>query len=91
MAESQDNDKTELPTQRRRDEARAMGQFAYSHELINGLLLFGGAIGLSWIGLALAQGLNNDFHSQFSRLARRTSALTACIRNSRRSSAKDFN
>jgi flagellar biosynthetic protein FlhB len=70
MAEDQDFDKSELPTQRRRDDARAMGQFAYSHELINGLLLFGGTIGLSWIGLALSQGLSNDFHSQFGRLAK---------------------
>lgn len=68
MAESQDFDKTELPTQRRRDEARAAGQFAYSHELINGILLFAGTMGLWWIGLALTQGLSNDFHSQFTRL-----------------------
>lgn len=70
MADDQGLDRSELPTQRRRDEARAMGQFAYSHELINGLLLLGGSIGLSWIGATLAQGLNNDFHSQFARLAK---------------------
>ncbi len=70
MAEDQDSDKTELPSQRRRDDARAQGQFAYSHELINGLLLFGGTIGLSWIGMTLAQGLSNDFHTQFGRLAK---------------------
>ena len=69
MAEGQEFDKTELPTQRRRDEARAQGQFAYSHELINGLLLFGGTIGLSWIGLALTQGLSNDLHTHIGRLA----------------------
>ncbi len=69
MAEGQDFDKTELPSQRRRDEARAQGQFAYSHELINGLLLFGGAMGLSWIGTTLTQGLSGDLHSHVSRLA----------------------
>ena len=68
MADEQLSDKTELPTQRRRDDARAQGQFAYSHELINGVLLFGGATGLSWIGLTLAQGLSNDFRTQFGRL-----------------------
>ncbi len=73
MAEGQDFDKTELPTQRRRDDARAEGQFAYSHELINGLLLFGGTIGVSWIGTALAQGLSNDFHTQFGRLSKEIS------------------
>ena len=69
MAEFQDSDKTELPTQRHRDEARASGQFAYSHELINGILLFSGTMGLSWIGLALTRGLSNDFYSHISRLA----------------------
>lgn len=68
MAEGQDFDRTELPTQRRRDEARAQGQFAYSHELINGLLLLGGAMGLSWMGLTLTRGMRNDFHTQFSHL-----------------------
>lgn len=61
-------DKSELPTQRRRDEARAEGQFAYSHELINGLLLFAGTIGLSWVGLTLVRGMANDFHAQFGNL-----------------------
>jgi flagellar biosynthesis protein FlhB len=69
MAEDQDFDKSELPTQRRRDDARANGQFAYSHELINGLLLFSGTIGLSWIGYGLSQGLSDDFHSHLSKLA----------------------
>ena len=69
MSGSQDFDKTELPSQRRRDEARAQGQFAYSHELINGLLLFGGAVGLSWVGTTLASGLRGDLHSHIGRLA----------------------
>jgi flagellar biosynthetic protein FlhB len=68
MAEDQGFDKTELPTQRRRDDARAQGQFAYSHELINGLLLYAGAMILSWGGVALSQGLGADLHSHISRL-----------------------
>jgi len=53
-------DKTEQPTQRRRDEARARGQFAYSQELIHGLLLLGGVLGLWWSGSALASTLNAE-------------------------------
>lgn len=68
MADFQEFDKTELPTQRRRDEARATGQFAYSHELINGLLLFGGTMGLNWIGLSLTRAMSLDVSSQIHRL-----------------------
>ena len=57
-------DKTELPTQRRRDEARARGQFAYSHELINGLLLLAGTVGIWWSGSNLAAGLSQEIQSQ---------------------------
>jgi len=56
-------DKTEQPTQRRREEARAQGQFAYSHELINGLLLMSGTIGLWWVGVALAGGLSHELQT----------------------------
>lgn len=56
-------DKTELPTQRRRDEAREQGQFAYSHELINGLLLMTGTVGLWWCGVSLASGLSYEIQS----------------------------
>jgi len=63
MADDNDNEKTQLPSQRRRDDARAQGQFAYSHELNNGLLLFAGALGMWWGGLALAQGLDHDLRS----------------------------
>jgi flagellar biosynthetic protein FlhB len=63
MAEDQEFDKTEQPTQRRRDEARARGQFAYSHELINGLLLMTGTLGLWWCGVTLAGGLSTEIQS----------------------------
>jgi flagellar biosynthesis protein FlhB len=68
MADANDNEKSQLPSQRRRDDARAQGQFAYSHELNNGLLLFAGALGLWWGGLALAQGLSHDLHSHIQSL-----------------------
>ncbi|MEK6257830.1 MAG: EscU/YscU/HrcU family type III secretion system export apparatus switch protein [Planctomycetota bacterium] len=68
MADDNDNEKTQLPSQRRRDDARAQGQFAYSHELNNGLLLFAGALGLWWGGLTLAQGLSHDLHSHIAGL-----------------------
>lgn len=60
-------DKTELPTQRRRDDARAQGQFAYSHELINGLLLMAGTVGLWWCGVTLAGGLSQEIQSHLRR------------------------
>lgn len=63
MADGHDNENTFLPSQRRRDDARAQGQFAYSPELNNSLLLFAGALGLWWGGLALAQGLSHDFRA----------------------------
>ena len=63
MADGHDNENTFLPSQRRRDDARAQGQFAYSPELNSSLLLFAGALGLWWGGLALAQGLSHDFRS----------------------------
>lgn len=56
----EDFDKTEQPTQRRRDDARAQGQFAYSHELLNGLLLMAGTVGLWWCGATLASGLGQE-------------------------------
>lgn len=63
MADGHDNENTFLPSQRRRDDARAQGQFAYSPELNSSLLLFAGAFGLWWGGLTLAQGLSHDFRS----------------------------
>lgn len=60
-------DKTEQPTQRRRDDARAQGQFAYSHELINGLLLMAGTVGLWWCGVTLASGLSLEIQSHLRR------------------------
>lgn len=60
MAEDEGFDKTEQPTQRRRDEARSRGQFAYSHELINGLLLLAGTISLWVCGMTIAGGLSRD-------------------------------
>lgn len=57
-------DKTEQPTQRRRDEARARGQFAYSQELVQGLLLVGGIVGLWWSGVALAAALGAELQVQ---------------------------
>lgn len=68
MAEEDDFDKSELPTQRRREEARAQGQFAYSHELINGILMFAGTLGLSWVGLTLTRSLSNDLQMQIGNL-----------------------
>lgn len=48
MAADDQGEKTEQPTQRRRDEARREGQIAYSNELTGSLLLLVG-IGLLWV------------------------------------------
>lgn len=43
-------DKTELPTPRRRQEARDKGQIARSHDLASALLLLGAMLCLRWMG-----------------------------------------
>lgn len=73
MADDNDNEKSQLPSQRRRDEARAQGQFAYSHELSNGFLLFAGALGMLWGGFSLAEGLDHDLRSHIANLRVETS------------------
>jgi flagellar biosynthetic protein FlhB len=69
MAEGQEFDKTELPTPRRREEARRQGQFAFSPELINGALLYTGALCLSWMGTSLTVGLKSDLRFQLGQLS----------------------
>ncbi|MBI5757684.1 MAG: EscU/YscU/HrcU family type III secretion system export apparatus switch protein [Planctomycetales bacterium] len=57
---------TELPTQRRRDEAREQGQFAFSHELVTALVLLAGAFSLWWGGQTLVHSLHRDLNWQLS-------------------------
>jgi flagellar biosynthetic protein FlhB len=57
MAEEFGQDKSEAPTQHRREEARQQGQVAFSVELSGGALLLAGVLAL-WVGgQALAGGL----------------------------------
>ena len=53
-------ERTEQPTERRRQEARDQGQFAFSHELANALVLLAGACAIWWGGVALVHGLRGD-------------------------------
>lgn len=64
----EDDDKPYLPTERKRERAREEGQFAYSHELSNGLLLYLGAMVLWWGGTSLAQGIHEDLRSHIASL-----------------------
>src|SRR5262249_34431165 len=57
MAETFDQQKTEAPTPRRREEARNEGQVAYSSELTGGLLLVTGVLILIFGGDSLFHGL----------------------------------
>ena len=50
--------RTEQPTERRRDEAREQGQFAFSQELANSLVLLAGALS------ALSPAQEQDFPSK---------------------------
>jgi flagellar biosynthetic protein FlhB len=57
MAEHNGQTRTEAPTQRRREEARNQGQFAFSSELGNGAQLLAGVLALAWGGRSLAASL----------------------------------
>jgi flagellar biosynthetic protein FlhB len=57
MAEEFDQQKTEAPTPRRREEARNEGRVAVSSELTGGLLLVTGAVTLTFGGETLVRGL----------------------------------
>lgn len=61
-------EKTEQPTQRRRDEARDQGQFAYSQELANSLVLLAGACAVWWGGVELVGGLRGDLRERLNTL-----------------------
>ncbi len=60
MAEHNEGlERTEQPTERRREEAREQGQFAFSQELANSLVLLAGALAVTWGGSALVAGLHD--------------------------------
>lgn len=60
----EDDDKPYLPSERKRERAREEGQFAYSHELSNGLMLYLGALMLWWSGTSLAQSFHHELRLQ---------------------------
>jgi flagellar biosynthetic protein FlhB len=53
-------DRTELPTQRRKDEARRRGQIARSHDLAQAASLGAGLLALGWAGAYMVNGLGAD-------------------------------
>jgi flagellar biosynthesis protein FlhB len=61
-------ERTEQPTERRRDEAREQGQFAFSSELANSLVLLTGALAVTWGGESLVSGLFDGLREQFDHL-----------------------
>ena len=69
MAEQDEGlERTEQPTERRRDAAREQGQFAFSQELANSLVLLAGALAVTWGGGALVTGLNAALHERLQSL-----------------------
>ncbi|MBI2406711.1 MAG: EscU/YscU/HrcU family type III secretion system export apparatus switch protein [Gemmatimonadetes bacterium] len=61
MAEDSDLERTEEPTQRRRDEARQEGRVPRSQELITAMLFLGGAVMLQRLGTTGAPALASSF------------------------------
>jgi flagellar biosynthetic protein FlhB len=60
MAERDEGlERTEQPTERRREKAREQGQFAFSQELANSLVLLAGALAVKWGGGTLVVGLHS--------------------------------
>ncbi len=69
MAEQDEGlERTEQPTERRRDEAREKGQFAFSSELANSLVLLAGALAVTWGGGTLVAGLHSVLHERLQNL-----------------------
>lgn len=69
MAEHDEGlERTELPTERRREEAREQGQFAFSQELANSLVLLAGALAVTWGGETLVTGLHSVLHERLQSL-----------------------
>ena len=58
-------EKTEQPSERRRDEAREQGQFAFSSELANSLVLLAGSLAVTWGGGSLVAGLYDGLRERF--------------------------
>lgn len=61
-------ERTEQPTERRREEAREQGQFAFSNELVNSLVLLAGALALTWGGGPLVSGLHSGLRERLQTL-----------------------
>jgi flagellar biosynthetic protein FlhB len=60
MAEHDEGlERTEQPTEHRREQAREQGQFAFSSELANSLVLLAGSVSVTWGGAALVTGLHS--------------------------------
>ncbi len=69
MAEMDEGlERTEQPTERRREEAREQGQFAFSQELANSLVLLAGALAVTWGGGTLVAGLHSVLHERLQSL-----------------------
>jgi flagellar biosynthetic protein FlhB len=66
MAEGDDSDRTESPTQKRLDDARKRGQVPRSRDLSAAAVTLAGGIGLSSVGSLLGGGLANLMRSSLS-------------------------
>jgi flagellar biosynthetic protein FlhB len=64
-------DKTELPTQRRLDEARKRGQVARSQDLAQAASLAAALLAMTWAGRRIVEGLSLDLTTGLTRLSTR--------------------
>ena len=62
MAEDDDRDKTESPTQKRLDEARAKGQVPRSRDLSAAAVILAGGLGLNSMGALMGSRLLAMMH-----------------------------
>jgi flagellar biosynthetic protein FlhB len=69
LAEQQDQEKTEAPTERRRQKARDEGQVAFSKELTSSFMLGGAALLLFATSSFFMESIQEVMHSGFTRIA----------------------
>lgn len=61
-------ERNEQATEHRREQAREQGQFAFSHEMVNSLVLLAGSVAVTWGGDALVSGLYGELRDQLRHL-----------------------
>src|ERR1700756_4794839 len=71
------HDKTEKPTQKKKNEARKQGQVAKSTDLNGSVVLAAGLVGLLAVGPAVVSGVTGSMRSTFAQIAHPGDATSA--------------